>query len=536
MSHPTASRPGEQRRRVLGWLCLVPAVGVGVWQLLVPSAQTVIGSFYRSRLGSGGGEFVGLRGYEALPELVRPLLLGALIGLPGFVIAGGLGVLVGGLAARSTGPLRLAVRILLGMLLVSYAPIGIALALRTDARGELGLGTLLYGVVVAALPLVFGVSAAIVMAVDPFTTARPEPTGRVGGKSGLTLVMLLVVGLLTAVATGIQLLGMPLAMTGGGPRNTTQTPGLLIYQLAARQFALDRAFAISTVLLVVLALLGVLVTVLLVTSPLRVEFRPLSGSIGRGSVVFGIVGLGVAALVLVAAVGLLFAGLARSWVAGLFVLRADGLGAEEWLRIVLNTWLPALIAVVGQLVVGGLAAFGIAVLRPLGDRSRRLLLVFAPGLFVGLTPLLAVHLESLIRAGRLGAPSSVPPVLLSIPILFVLAFVFAGLRRAWVGERTNHGPVLLAGAGAVVLVGVVSLVLVAQQLSWNLLVARGFEDATGPLVLLQLVATAGAADGLPQQLATPIPVLVGLGVLAAAALVALDRVVLRTGPNVPGSA
>ena len=126
--------------RVLGWLLLLPAVALGIWQIVVPAALAVWTSLFQTRpFGDGGtGRFLGLEAYVEA-ELVGPVLLGLVVGLPAFVVAGLAGVAIGSLAAGASDGLRIAVRGVLGVLVVLYAPIGIGLALRVAGRGDFGI-------------------------------------------------------------------------------------------------------------------------------------------------------------------------------------------------------------------------------------------------------------------------------------------------------------------------------------------------------------------------------------------------------------
>ena len=90
--------------------------------------------------------------------------------------------------------------------------------------------------------------------------------------------------------------------------------------------------------------------------------------------------------------------------------------------------------------------------------------------------------------------------------------------------------IVLSGLSTVVLVGVVSWVVLAQTVTWSLLVAQDPDRASGPLRLFQL-AQLSLGRELPQQIATPVPLLVVLGAVAAAATVGMDRLLVRFGSN-----
>jgi hypothetical protein len=324
--------------------------------------------------------------------------------------------------------------------------------------------------------------------------------------------------------------------------NGADTLGQAIYRSGFQFLDTARAAAISTAMLAVLALLGVIVTAALLMLRLRVDLipeepasvsstgtpiaeTPTAGT--RADTALGRPGswaLLVALLTLIA-----FLVVAHEWVLGLAAPVPEDLSATDVGAVVRNTWLPPAFSTAVQVLAGVLAGFGIGALRPFGTSSEALLLLFAPGLFVGLTPLLTAKYLAAAAAVRFADISLVPPLLLSVPAVFVFTFVFAGLRRAWVRDRAARVPVLLTGLSTVLLVAVLTWVVQAQTVSWNLVVAANSSRVAGPLLLGRLRAGDPLAP-LPQQLATPLPLLILLAALAAFATVGLDRLLLRSGP------
>ena len=220
---------------------------------------------------------------------------------------------------------------------------------------------------------------------------------------------------------------------------------------------------------------------------------------------------------------------AHEWVFGLAAPVPEGLSATDVGAVVRNTWLPPAFTTAVQVLVGALAGFAIGALRPFGESSEALLLLFAPGLFVGLTPLLTAKYLAAADAVQFSEISLVTPMLLSVPAVFVFSFVFAGLRRAWFQDRAARVQVLLTGLSTMLLVAVLSWVVQAQSVTWNLVVAANSSRVAGPLLLGRL-RTGDPLAPLPQQLATPVPLLILLAALAAFATVGLDRLVLRAEP------
>jgi ABC-type sugar transport system permease subunit len=365
---PTPFRTGS---RIIGGLLLIPALAAGVWQLLVPAIQTVRASFFAVTIdGRRSGRFRGLAAY------VEPggdwLAIGnSLIGLGAFVVAGTIGLAVGVLAGRASLPARLAVRALLGVMTVLYAPVGVGLALRAELRGLTGAQLLFWVLCVALLPLGSALTALTVM-----SAVRPEGTAGTQRRFA-TVTLLAVLGLAVTLALGLQMAGLPTLVAG-----PLKTLGGLIYSATFQYLNVARGAAISTVMLVLLGLLGIVVTVVLLGLGFRVElasgpprryaaYRPLAGLRG--------VPPGVAALVAVVLALLAFFVAARSWVVGLTAPVPDVLPGPDVLTIIANTWLPKAIAVAFQLLISVLAGVGIGALRPLGRYSEWLLILFAPG-------------------------------------------------------------------------------------------------------------------------------------------------------------
>ena len=65
-----------------------------------------------------------------------------------------------------------------------------------------------------------------------------------------------------------------------------------------------------------------------------------------------------------------------------------------------------------------------------------------------------------------------PPLWVSIPAVYVFTFVAAGLRRAWDADPPVRSSVIVSGLATVVLAFVVSWVVQAQTVTWNLVVAQ----------------------------------------------------------------
>ncbi|MFC5824462.1 hypothetical protein [Nonomuraea insulae] len=228
------------------------------------------------------------------------------------------------------------------------------------------------------------------------------------------------------------------------------------------------------------------------------------------------VAVGVVALVVVVAVAVLCA---WPWIDG--VLGSPPSPAGD-LRTQVNTWIPALFGALISVGVAYLAALGIGGLRPLGRGSEWLLLAFAPWLFVGPGPLGVVNWQNIRNLGLIDSfPALIPPLLVSVPALFVLTLLCKGLAGRT--DRDFFGGVFLPSLPmAGILVGAVTL-MNAHDLLWPLLVAQNADLFTTPVAQMNQLSsfTASAPD---VGAATPLVVVaVALVALVAAQLLYLDR-------------
>ena len=151
-------------------ILLLPAAVIGVWQVLLPSWQTVrLSLFSVPGWGRGQSRFLGLEAYLG-PRDDWLVGFGALVGVAVFLVVSLVGLLVGALTARAHGATRLAVRAVLGVTMIIYAPIGIGLTLRTGLRGVPDAQALFWILCVAMLPITSALTAVVIAVRHPART------------------------------------------------------------------------------------------------------------------------------------------------------------------------------------------------------------------------------------------------------------------------------------------------------------------------------------------------------------------------------
>lgn len=508
----------------------MPALIVLIWSYVWPSAWTVWASLQRlnSLTGSSGG--MTTRNYAAVSSALGSafgftLRLGLLPLLMVIVVAPLLALAAHRAGTRS----RWATRAVLAIPLACYTPAGLAVAWSVDRHPELSSpATAGTGVAVAVWLTTLGLAVAIGVTLFLAALRRRDP----GRSPWPAFAVVGVLALLTVLAVSVQQFVFPEAMTAGGPANSTQTPELLILGTGFERFDIGSAAAISTVLLLILAVFGVVATVVLAASGARLEFDEAYRSAedqrhltsGR-LVAIAATAAGLLIVLILTVVGL------WPWLHGLFTAHATLPDGTSTASVLANTWLPPFVSTLVAVAVALLGGFGIGWLRPLGRGSLLVLLPFAPWLFVG-NGVLAV------RAYFAGAQSHTPNSFLGlippfpvVPALFVFTLLFFGLGEA-TGARW-WPRVLTATAPMVLLVFGATWVVQTQDTFWQLTAATDPRHETAVVVLLtqrgQYVAQPGQ---IPFDLLTPVPLVVVM-LLAALALQLgyLDRLAFRVGKH-----
>ncbi|RGC69324.1 hypothetical protein C5N14_08625 [Micromonospora sp. MW-13] len=439
---------------------------------------------------------------------VVPLLLAVLIA-----------PLLAVLADRAGRVARLATRGVLALPLAGHAPAAVYLGWRLHRvdGGAQSRGAVIMMVAVTSFGLVVAVAATAYLA-----ALRNRSSGRSPLPALLTVGGLLALGVI-AVALQSYTVGALTPVQGRG------APLVGVFQSSFGQLRFGVGAAGSVLLLAVLGVLGLVAVGLLLATRARIEVegRWPTAPTGGDPLATGLVV--VALVVFVAVVGWALA----PWLRHGFEGVPEARGGVSLATVLANTWLPTLIGATVSVGLAAVAGFGIGALRPLGRWSELLLLPFAPWLFVGTGPL---AIEGFFRARELGQVNTflglIPPGWVSIPALVAFTLLFRGQQaRGQHSGGTVVRTLVLPALPMLVLIGLLTWLIQAQQLLWPSIVSGDPENFTAPLAAQFRANRFGPrADGA--GLGSVLPVLILLLFLVAFVVLQtryLDRLAFRVG-------
>jgi hypothetical protein len=501
-------------RLLIALALLVLPVAALVIAYVLPTIRTITMSFQDYNLLDNPAPVDGdnyralIQLLDALAALIAPTL--AMI-LAGAVIA----PLIAWCVHRAGAATRTAARVLWSATAVLFAPAAMTAAWTVDRMAsEYTPPTVLDWVpFVSGLALGAGALAAL----------AAFRGGSASGRTASTVVT--TAGLVALAATAATLQTFTFAtMTGLRPN---QVPLMLVYTHGFNRLQFGHAAATSTVLLAILAALGIAAALLVALTRLRIEVTPDAGEPRRFRPLAGI-----AAILLLTLTG--SGVIVNLWP---WLTRMGGTGRDAPYpasELMFYTWVPALLTTALAVIAAAAGGFAIGALRPLGDQSRWLLMPFAPWLFVGTGPLVLAHYDTLRDAGGLGYFSALPPrAWIAVPALFVFTALFWGLedRRRQAAAQGLPRANLAVARGAWPMVALVAMAvwLVNANDSFWQIVNYDHERPTAFMAAsmeLQMHMRAGDVAGLGY----PMPFLVAFG--SAAVLLAvfyLPRLAIRTG-------
>jgi hypothetical protein len=507
----------DTARIALAVVFLAAPVIAAISAYLLPTLRTIQLSRIEGLSVFGSAETVGPANYDQV--FAEGALADSLTALAGPIAAMVLtGAVLAPLAAwllhRSGPRVRTIAAVVWSLAALAFAPAALTVASLIDrVVSESDREASLYDwpVLIAGVVLGLGILAGL-------AAMRGNKTSKHTG--------LVVTAALTAfalIAAGLQTFAY--SFISGVPKDV-ETPVSQIFDGLYSGISPGLSTAKSVLLMAILAALGLGAALVFITARTRIDVEPrTTADPAPGNTVLGAVAL---VLLFAAAVYALLPWLAR--------LGEDtSEGADLWLAI-RRTWGPPLITTAVALPVAVLGGYAIGVLRPLGNASRWLLLLFAPWLFVGSGPLGAANLEAVAGEGEYMVIGSFPArAWVAIPLLFVFAALFWGLedrRRAALIEGAEPREARLAFLKAawpmIVLMGLALLLVNAQDLFWQQLT---FQDmlSSGPMI--------SALENLEFEqsgvaLGFPIPLLVVYALAAtAAAIWYLPRLAIKTGKD-----
>ncbi|WP_035737064.1 hypothetical protein [Glycomyces arizonensis] len=498
-------------------LTLVPTL----FAYILPTLRTLTMSFESGNFLSGT-ESVGGANFEHLfsdGDFFAGMLPVAVVALSTVVSGAVVASLVAWCLHLAGTGARMAARIVCGLAVVAFAPAALVVAwfLSTYDQGTFGdAGLLNWTGLISGV--VFGSGVLVALAAFRGGDGPARPAATVVTAAGLTAFALTAAALQTFTFTYI--VGFP------------TEPGMVpLYQVFFHGFTtgdFGYGAAEAVLLLAILAVLGIGAALLFILTRTRIEVTP-----GPGEPRAFRAGPGVPGILLLIAFA---AGVVFNLLPWLTRMTGGPHGGSDATDIMVRTWGPPLITTGVALVAALAGAFAIGVLRPLGDGSRWLLLLFAPWLFVGSGPLVLANYEALVEADALSTFTAlIPRAWIAVPALFVFTALFWGLedrRRSATALGTPsakaNGAFAAAAWPLVALVGMVVWMVNANDTVWQAFTVDP-DNPTAMIALFDSLNSFGVRDG-GLGIGYPIVLLVVFAAaMVAAAVLYLPRVGVRVG-------
>lgn len=535
-SQTTKPKMNSLLRGLLGLLLLFPACALCSSNLFLLSFNTLQGSFQKFSM-QGSSEFIGLVNYQNLFE--NPAFMEAL----GFT----------------------ALQIVVRVLAVAILPLLLAQAVNTIGK-KLSLGIRL----LFTLPLAF-FGPALVM-------YGPAYMRDLWGRASIKGTFLLLDGTASlAVACALGLIIYSAALRGGNESNGNRKPLLIILAatlLGTIAFTLQSfnnliaimpngiaplgyylyitvrnaqgglTYSISQIMLFFVSILGIVATVIILSSKLQLKHEPqnemdshpITSSLSIPSWVAIVLG-GLAAFVVTLIPLLMSVTKTLSF--------PDGFSSLEFSSI-LRMWgvsiLPALLVILFiQLPIAYLGGLAIGVVRPFGKFSNWLLLLFSPWLFITSVPLAFATFESFRKMDLVNSPAAlIQPILLSVPMLFILTLFFNGQHLKWQKAREEGTSTVSAffkhlivpSLPLAALMAALSLLAASQDLFMPLLTGLSIENHTATTNILMFLGSMKPAGTSSIIALFGLPLFIFFFIIFAALQVFyLNRLVLVSAPK-----
>jgi heme/copper-type cytochrome/quinol oxidase subunit 4 len=318
-------------------------------------------------------------------------------------------------------------------------------------------------------------SALVLVALWLFPATRADGTEN---KSKVWTRLVLAIFLaLAAFATGLQ--GFALSTTVNYIAGVSAAQSLAVRTMTLTYMFNERGTAqLGAILFVLLALLGVIASIVLVATNFRLDLHRFVSVRKSAGWWLGLV-LGLCVLVVTAAISAtFFTGFLvySAKFANSSLVPPSAAGPNEFgslISSVGNMVVPVLAWVCVSSLLTYLAAFGIGALRPLGRYSEWLMLPFFPYFFVSVVILSPVFLDALTKLKLYDTPASLLyPLLIFVPQLIFLTLFFKG--QVYSRARANPRPtfaraVLLPSIPVALTFAVVSALLTVRDSYWYMI-------------------------------------------------------------------
>ncbi len=488
-------------RALLGLLLLLPACGLCSFNLFILSMNTFAGSLRSSSL-AGSGEFIGMENYTRMFGSPR---FSSLFGYTFLLII--IHVLMGSifpllitfLVSTFGEKLRLGVRLFFTLPLAFFGPALMMYGpgyMRSLWNLEFPERTYLLFDGLAGLAVACGVGLIIYSAV-----LRGQKDSEAGWKQ--IQKPLIITWLVAQLATTAYVIQSFNSLSGLLPARGSVSPGNFLFQ-TIRVAQGGSTFAFSTLTLFVVTLLGIAATLLIVLGRVQLKLEPQNETTVPPATRSIFTTLGWVALVIGGVAIFLVSVL--PWFIALFksvTALGDGLSGVSIFRVWMNSLLPPLVVILFiQLPVAYLGALGIGVARPFGKWSQWILLLFSPWLFVTSLPLGFAAFNNLREVELLNTIVALtPPILLSVPMLFILTLFFIGQEPKWQEARAEGTSAMNALFKQLIvpslplagLLAAFSLLAATQELFTPLMAGISPDQLTATTAILKISATFGSS-------------------------------------------
>ncbi len=537
-SHPAKTNP--LLRALLGLLLLLPACGLCVSNLFLLTTNTFLGSFRSSTLQSAG-DFVGLLNYEKLftdqkylSSFGTTFLLVFIHGLIAAFLPPLLAIAVNALGKK----LQFRLRMLFTLPLAFFGPALIMLG-PAFARGMWDMGSpggtylLLDGAAILAVTSALGLLVYSMV-------LRGQKESEQGGK--LFSAPFIVTWLITQLATMAFTLQSFSVFSNMLPARDSVSLGSAVF-LTMRNAQSGLTFSLSYLVFLLVALLGIVATVIIILGRVQLKHEPdiepavqptRSGLTIPGWIVIVLGGIAALMVTLV------------PMILGVVKMLTSPSGSSNielstLFQVWVNSILPPLLVILFiQLPVAYLGALGIGAVQPFGKASQWLLLLFSPWLFVTSLPVAFAAFMNLRKADLVDSFIALaPPILISVPMLFIFTLFFRGVESKWREARASGMSMLNAtmkhlivpSLPIVVLMVTFSLIAATQDLIVPYLNGMSLDQSTATTMILRLYGTGVSAPTTSIITLFGFPVFLGfLSILVILQIFYLDRLTLSREP------